>query len=153
MYGDFMFTLIGSCTHDRELSVLANGQHRASINLAVNVPRKDKDGDWQEQTTWVRVAVFGDRARSASVDKCMKGTAVYIRGTVSSYTQEIGEKNYTMYNFRPDVIRPLGSGRSDRRDDRVREEDEIPVSPDPLASPRTGSRGSIPSPDDDIPFG
>jgi single-strand DNA-binding protein len=108
MYGDFAFEFVGTCTRDRELGQLRNGQDRCTVSVAVNKPFKNRDtGEFEEKTTWVRFAVFGDRANSAALDRCRKGMPVYVRGTVESYNEEIGGRNYTMFNFRPDVIRPL----------------------------------------------
>lgn len=115
MYGDFDFHVFGTCTSDPEYSTLANGTKRASINIAVNTPRKQQDGSYTEMHTFVRLAFFGQQAERQTISWCKKGTPVYCRGTVSSYQQETSEgKKLTMYNFRPDVLRPVGSGRRDQ---------------------------------------
>ena len=152
MYGDFAYEFVGTCTRDREIGKLANGQDRCIISVAVNKPFKNREtGEFDEKTTWVRIAVFGDRATSAAVDRCRKGMPIYARGTVESYNEEINGRNYTMYNFRPDVIRPLlsldaldgmGRARYSRRED---EPTDMPRNAPPAeAAPPAGS-GSDPA--------
>lgn len=145
MYGDISFNFVGTCAQDREYFTMDNGTNRASINVAVNVPRKNRQsGEFEQSTTWVRVAVFGDRAGSASVDRCRKGMPVYVRGTIQSYSQEIAGKNYTFYNFRPDVIRPLLSPEQLERSKRIPDSDD-PYAP-PASDSGAGTRPTEPAP-------
>jgi len=128
MYGAFKFHFVGTCAADPEHSKLRNGQDRCVINVAVNTPIKKDDGKYEERTTWVRVAFFGQAALRKSLDWCTKGTPVYCEGTVQSYTEETPDKKYTMYNFRPDVIRPLGQRPQPRSEpeDPQSSDDELP---------------------------
>lgn len=168
MYGDISFEFVGTVSQDREIAQMRSGQDRATINVAVNTPRKNKEtGQYEESTTWVRVAIFGDRAQSASVDRCRKGMPVFMRGTIQSYKHEFGGSVYTMYNFRPDIIRPLLSldqlalvraGATQRyRDDPPPpgtgpSGDPPPASSAPATSPTSApatAPAGPPSPDDD----
>lgn len=119
MYGHAGFQIVGTCSQDVEVTKLTSGTKRATISLVVNTPEKQQDGTYKERATWIRVAVFGDRAESKSVLRCKKGVAVFVSGNIQSYQQEIDGKKWTLHNFRPDVIRPLdpkpkeGGGESD----------------------------------------
>ena len=148
MYGDISFQFVGTCAQDREYFTMDNGQQRASINVAVNVPRKNRDtGDFEQVTTWVRVAIFGDRAQSASVDRCRKGMPVYVRGSIQSYRQEIAGKNYTFYNFRSDCIRPLLSLDQLERCRRIPDSEDPYAPPDPQGdAPASGGSKTSHSP-------
>jgi single-stranded DNA-binding protein len=158
MYGDFSFQFVGTVAQDREYGQMKNGQDRATINVAINTPRKNRDtGEFEEVTTWVRVAVFGERVRSASVDRCVKGMPVFMRGTIQSYQHEFGDQKFTMYNFRPDIIRPLMSveqvtGRAERRGGqggRGYQDDPPPPRMPPASEPMPPPAPSAPGPASD----
>ena len=119
MHGVFRFHLYGTCTHDPEFSTLPNGTKRATINVAVNRPYQKDDGTWEQTVCFARVAKFGKAAEAKHLTFCRKGTPVFIEGDVTSYFHETEQgKKLTMYNFRPDTIRPggrppEGSGQAD----------------------------------------
>lgn len=152
MYGDISFQFVGTVAQDREYGQMRNGQDRATINVAINTPRKNRyTGEFEEVTTWVRVAVFGERVRSASVDRCIKGMPVFMRGTIQSYQHEFGDQKLTMYNFRPDIIRPLMSveqvtGRAERRGGRGYQDDPPPPRSVPTSAPMPSPAPSAPGP-------
>lgn len=112
MYGDASFTCVGVAVSDAEFGSLANGTERAVITVAVNTPRKQENGEWTEDTTWMKFAFFGPKASTYSVKSCRKGTPVFIKGKIVSYVREVDGKKYTMYTFRPEVLRPMATRRS-----------------------------------------
>ena len=109
MYGFATFQLLGTCSEDVKFDKLQSGTTRASISLVVNTPEQQEDGSYKERATWIRVAVFGKKAEGKSLAWCKKGVAVGVVGKIQSYQQEIGDKKYTMHNFRPESIRPIAA--------------------------------------------
>lgn len=117
MYGHFGFELLGTCASDVKIDKLANGTSRAVVNIVVNTPEKKDDGKYEERATWLTIALFGDRATRQTTQRLLKGTAVFVAGTVVSYQREIDGKKYTLHNFRPDVVRPIDSAPRNRSED------------------------------------
>jgi single-strand DNA-binding protein len=72
-------SLIGNIGGDPETRYTAAGQLMLRFNVASNGRRKDDRGEWIDETTWIRVSLFGKRAESLS-DHLKKGTRVYIDG-------------------------------------------------------------------------
>lgn len=57
--------LIGFVGTDPKMTSVANGTVTvANFTLATSVKRKDKDGQWKEQTTWHHVTFFGKTAEN-----------------------------------------------------------------------------------------
>lgn len=109
MYGYAGYTIAGTCCADPEYSTLTSGQKRCVIAIVVNTPVKKDDGSFEERASWFRVAFFGKAAERKSLEWCRKGTPVFVMGEIVSYSYEAeGGKKLTMYNFRPQVIRPMG---------------------------------------------
>ena len=71
--------LIGNLTRDIELRYLANGTAVTDIGLAVNEKRKNANGEWIEETTFVDVTLWGRTAEVAS-EYLSKGSPVFIEG-------------------------------------------------------------------------
>ena len=68
--------LLGNLTRDPELRYLQSGMAVADIGLAVNDRRKNANGEWIEETTFVDVTALGTDGRggrasiSAKVRRC-----------------------------------------------------------------------------------
>lgn len=73
----------------------AGGSPVTKLSLAVNENWKDKDGNKQEHTEWVRITIFGKLAEIAE-QYVSKGQMLYINGKqrTSSYEKE-GQKHYS----------------------------------------------------------
>ena len=127
MFGAFRFHFLGTVGVDAKTVKMQNGNPRTVVSVAVNTPEK-KDGEWKDRTTWVQVAFFGESANRASITSLKKGMAVYVDGSVQSYTEEIeGGKKRTMYNFRPDVIRRIGHIERDNGGGRAQDSNDFPA--------------------------
>lgn len=85
--------LIGRLTKDPELSHTTQGRPFTRFRIAVNRPYKDKNGNWQEETAFIDVVVWGDAADRA-VSKFSKGAEVLVEGRLrqSSWETESGER-------------------------------------------------------------
>lgn len=70
---------IGHLGGDPEVRYTPNGALVASFSLAVNRAWKGKDGEWQEETTWVNCVAWGDVGERLS-ETFRKGRLVFVEG-------------------------------------------------------------------------
>jgi single-strand DNA-binding protein len=87
-------TVVGNCTRDPELRFTASGQALASFGVAVNRRWQNRQtNEWEEQTSWFNVVVWGDMAENLS-DTLSKGMRVIVTGRLEqrSWETEQGEK-------------------------------------------------------------
>jgi len=131
--------LVGNLGKDAELRYTPGGAAVATVRLATTERYKDKDGQWQEQTEWHTVVVWGKTAESLA-EYLRKGKQIYVEGRLQtrSWDDKDGKKRYAT-EVRSDRIVLLGG-----RDPGVgRDEPAGPVEP---------AREPAELTDDDIPF-
>jgi single-strand DNA-binding protein len=58
--------LIGNLTDDPELRYTPTGMARARFSIAVNRRWRDRDGNLQEETTFVPIVVWGQQAETCA---------------------------------------------------------------------------------------
>jgi single-strand DNA-binding protein len=85
--------LLGNLTRDLELRYLQSGMAVADVGLAVNDRRKNANGEWIEETTFVDVTVWGRTAEVMS-EYLGKGSPVLIEGRLKldSWEAQDGQK-------------------------------------------------------------
>ncbi len=85
--------LVGNLTRDPELRYLASGTAVTDVGLAVNDRRKDANGQWIEETTFVDVTLWARTAEVAS-EYLTKGSPVLIEGRLKldSWETQDGQK-------------------------------------------------------------
>jgi single-strand DNA-binding protein len=71
--------LIGNLTRDVEIKYLQSGMAVTEIGLAVNDRRKNQQGEWVDETTFVDVTLWGRTAEVAG-EYLSKGSPVFIEG-------------------------------------------------------------------------
>ncbi len=71
--------LLGNITRDIELRYTPGGTAVTEIGMAVNDRRKNQQGEWVEETTFVDVTLWGRTAEIAS-EYLSKGSPVLIEG-------------------------------------------------------------------------
>lgn len=83
---------VGVATTDAEMKSLGTTSV-SSVNLAFNRSYKDKDGQWQKETSFVKAQIFGPRAEKFS-QFVKKGTPVCVEGYLKqdSWNTKEGEK-------------------------------------------------------------
>lgn len=131
--------LIGNLTRDPELRYTQNGAPKAQFAIALNRYWKDRDGNRQEETTFVPIVVWGPQAENCA-NYLKKGRPVAIEGRLSirSYTTEAGEQrkiteivaNNVQFLGQGQGSSPSGAGEEDggssgESNETVRE-DEVP---------------------------
>jgi single-strand DNA-binding protein len=86
-------TLVGNLTRDPELRFTPSGQPLANFGLAVNRRWQNRQGEWQEDTSFFNVVVWGDHGENAS-DSLGKGDRVIVTGRLDqrSWETDQGEK-------------------------------------------------------------
>lgn len=100
--------LVGNVTRDIELKYLASGTAVTEVGMAVNDKRKDKSGEWVEETTFVDVTLWGRTAEVAN-EYLSKGASVLIEGRLKLDTWEKDGKKQTKLRVVGERMQMLGS--------------------------------------------
>jgi single-strand DNA-binding protein len=79
--------LLGNITRDIEVKYLQSGMAVTELGLAVNDRRKNQQGEWVEETTFVDITLWGRTAEVAG-DYLGKGSQVLIEGRLKLDTWE-----------------------------------------------------------------
>jgi len=87
--------LIGNAGRDAEMRYTANGTAQTQFSLAVNSRRRGQSGEWENQTEWFNIVMFGDRAERVS-QFITKGKSLYIEGRLQTrnWDDDQGVKHY-----------------------------------------------------------
>jgi single-strand DNA-binding protein len=85
--------IIGNLGADPELRYTPSGKAVTNLRVAVNSNRRGPDGEWQEETLWLRVEVW-DQAAERVAEQLRKGNRVYAEGElrVREYDRSDGTK-------------------------------------------------------------
>ena len=88
--------IIGNLGRDPEMRYTPSGQAVTQFTVAVNRNYKGQNGEWQEETEWFRVVVWGQQAERAA-EYLRKGNKVYIEGRLQTrqWEDQSGQKRYT----------------------------------------------------------
>lgn len=145
--------LLGNVTRDPELRYISSGTAVTDIGLAVNDRRKNAQGEWVEETTFVDVTLWGRTAEVAG-EYVSKGSPLLIEGRLKLDQWEKDGKKNSKLRVVCDRMQLLGarSGEGSRGKPRVAATkgggDEFDQSP----SYSDSDMGGAPGADDDIPF-
>lgn len=137
--------IIGRLGKDPDMRYAPSGTAIASVNLATNHSTKDADGNWNQQTEWHNVKIFGKQAEFVG-EYLKKGKLAYVEGRLqtSSWEDQNGQKKYRTEIIAND-IQMLGS-----RSDGDSQEAAAPAEsqPKPAAEPEADETVE----EDDLPF-
>jgi single-strand DNA-binding protein len=132
--------LVGNLTRDPELRYIPSGMAVADVGLAVNDRRKNANGEWIEETTFVDVTVWGRTAEVMS-EYLTKGSPVLIEGRLKldTWDGQDGQKRSKMRVVceRMQMLGAKGQGSPEGG------------APRPAARQNQNSQYSQPSPPDD----
>lgn len=81
--GMLKLSVVGNIGSAPELKYSANGSPFLRFNVASNGRVRDQHGNWSDETTWVRVTVFGQRAETLS-QHLRKGQRVFVDGRLEA---------------------------------------------------------------------
>ncbi len=104
--------LVGNLGQDPEIRSTGNGTPVATLRIATSDRRKDRDGNWTDQTEWHTVVVFGRQAENVG-RYCRKGKQLFIEGRIQTrkWQDRDGRDRYNT-EIVADTVRFLG-GRGD----------------------------------------
>ena len=88
--------LIGNLGQDPDLKFSSTGTAICKLSIATSQKRKDQSGQYQDETQWHRVTLFGKQAEICG-EYLAKGKKVYIEGRIQydKYTDKDGVTKYT----------------------------------------------------------
>ena len=88
--------IIGNLGRDPEMRYTPYGQAVTQFTVAVNRNYKDQAGEWQEETEWFRVVVWGQQAERTA-EYLRKGSKVFVEGRMQTrqWEGQDGQKRYT----------------------------------------------------------
>ena len=86
---DSTITIVGNATAEPELRFTTGGKGNCSFGVAVS-RRWQRDGEWQEQTSFFNVVTFGSLAENVAAS-IGKGTRVVVTGRLEQRTWETKE--------------------------------------------------------------
>lgn len=147
--------LLGNLGKDAELSYTPSGQPVSKVSLATNRRWKDKNGEWQDETEWHNLVLWGKTAESLT-PYLTKGQKVYAEGRIKSRTWEgrDGNKHHSTDIIVENVVL-AGAGRGEEGGrPAAAAAGRAPAEPaPPAAAPAAADEGPQPDiTDDDIPF-
>ena len=88
--------LVGNLGQDPEIRTTGGGTAVANLRLATTHQRKDRDGNWNNQTEWHSVVVFGRTAENVG-KYCKKGKQLFVEGRIETekWQDREGKDRYT----------------------------------------------------------
>ncbi len=99
--------LVGNITRDIELRYTPHGTPVTEVGLAVNDRRRNQQGDWVEETTFVDVTLWGRQAEIAK-EYLAKGSPVLIEGRLKLDTWESEGQRRSKLRVVADRMQMLG---------------------------------------------
>ena len=88
--------IVGNLGRDPEIRALPSGQSEANFSVATTARFKDRNGEPQEHTEWVRVVAFGKLADNCQRLLC-KGRQVYVEGRLTTRQYQAKDGSGTRY--------------------------------------------------------
>ena len=138
--------IVGNLGSDPELRHTNSGTSVCNFSVATNRKYKDGSGEYQEETEWHRIVVFGKSADNCS-RYLSKGRQVYVEGRLQTreWTDKQGNtrKSTEIVAFKVDFLRSQGDGGGSKK------RNSNTSSNPPRSNPYGGSGSGL---DDDIPF-
>lgn len=134
--------LLGNVGRDPEVTYSPNGTAIARFSVATSRGKKSESGQWEEETEWHNVKLFGRLAETAG-QYLTKGAQVFIEGRITyrKYEHE-GVKRY-FTEIVGENMQLLGKREESARRDAAVEPD-TPPPPPPEATPPPDYDGDLP---------
>ena len=84
--------LSGRVVQDPDYRLLENGVGRLSARLALNRSFRNRDGEWQEEASFINVVAWGKLADFAA-NRLHRGTAIFVAGRLRSHSWRDDDDN------------------------------------------------------------
>lgn len=126
--------LMGNLTRDPELRYTSGGSPVCNFSMAINRYYNDKQGERKEETTFMRITVWGKQGEHCA-QYLAKGRSVFVEGRLQSrsWETEDGQKRSAVDVVADNVqfiggrgAAPGGGGKDEGVDDMPPAEDDIP---------------------------
>ena len=88
---------IGNLGKDPEIRSLQSGDKVCNLSLGCTKKWKNKDGEKQERTEWVRIVIFNQGLINVCENYLKKGAKIYIEGAMETrkWTDKDGQDRYS----------------------------------------------------------
>jgi single-strand DNA-binding protein len=103
--------LLGNLTRDPELRYTPSNTAVCELGLAVNRSYQDNDGEWQDDTTFVDITVWGNNGENAE-EYLSKGSKVFIDGRLNFESWESDGERQSKLSVTADNVIFLDSNSS-----------------------------------------
>jgi len=152
--------LLGNLTRDVEVRYLQSGMAVTDIGIAVNDRRKNQQGEWVEEVTFVDVTLWGRTAEVAG-EYLSKGSPILIEGRLKlDQWEKDGQKHSKLkvIGERMQMVGGKGGGGGGRGQnqnfDDAADYSDAPSAPPSRAPAQRSNQPSAPPPPtaDEIPF-
>jgi single-strand DNA-binding protein len=151
--------LLGNITRDFEVKYLQSGMAVTELGLAVNDRRKNQQGEWVEETTFVDVTLWGRTAEVAG-EYLSKGSPVLIEGRLKLDQWETDGQKRSKLRVVGERMQMVGSkgggggrGQQNQNFDDGADYSDMPSGPPARASKERSAPSAPPPPtEDEIPF-
>lgn len=140
--------VIGRAGKDAEVVTFQNGTRLVKINLGISKSYKDKEGNWQDKTTWMRITYSS--SSDAAVDRVAgirKGDELYVEGSLENNSYEKDGAKVTSTEIRANNIQ---INRKDK--DSAPSTPSAPAAPSAPQKPTPSAPAASSEDDDDLPF-
>lgn len=87
MSGFNQVILLGRLGNDPELKYTQGGTAVVGLSMATSRRQKDREGEWQELTSWHRIKAFGKQAEVIA-EHCHKGDLLFVEGRLDYWEAE-----------------------------------------------------------------
>lgn len=142
--------LLGNLTRDIELRRTPSGTAVTDAGLAVNDRRKNQNGEWVDETTFVDVTLWGRTAEVAS-EYLGKGSPILVEGRLKLDTWETDGQKRSKLRVVCDRMQML-SGRSENGGTRSSTRETVDDYDSPPGNREAQPTGDGGYHDPDIPF-
>lgn len=153
--GFLKVTALGNLGRDPEKRYTSDGKPVTRFSMAATKRVRGRDGEWEDETDWLSVIVFG-RTAETMAERLSKGSRVYVEGRLHKrdYETQSGSKGSSLDVIASD-IQILDSPRRSEDNGYQPELDEDlgPPQPRPRAAAGRAGLDSRSDPDlEDLPF-
>ncbi|MEZ6117942.1 MAG: single-stranded DNA-binding protein [Pirellulaceae bacterium] len=142
--------LVGNLTRDVELRYTQGGMAVTDVGLAVNDRRKNGQGEWVDEVTYVDITLWGRQAEVAG-EYLSKGSSVLIEGRLKLDTWETDGQKRSKLRIVGERMQMLG-GRSGDGGSRAAPHSRPQADSEYSQPVAANDDGPSPPTDDDIPF-
>jgi len=151
--------LIGNLTRDPDLRYIPSGTAVATFTIAVNRVYKSQTGEKKEETSFIRVVVWGRRAEVCG-EYLSKGSPVFVEGRLQSrnWESQDGQKRSTIEVIADNVQFMRGPGADKGRPESAKgsvppeEVETINLNEDLGTPPEETAKADKKSNDEEVPF-